>query len=185
MTGQHAEATDAQLIRAGDGAAFAELYRRHVAAVHSWLARRAPSAGAAADLAAETFAEAWLSRRRFRDQGHGTARPWLLGIAGNVARRSARRDRVETRARAKLGLPLDLAAEDGYERVDERLSRPAAPATLASLPDHERLAVELRVLDGLPYRDVAHHLNIEPAAARLRVSRALRRLAATTPREEP
>jgi DNA-directed RNA polymerase specialized sigma24 family protein len=40
------------------------------------------------------------------------------------------------------------------------------------------------VVDGLPYEEVAERLEIRPAAARLRVSRALRRLALTTPKEE-
>src|SRR5258708_2148023 len=66
MTTQPKARTDAQLIRAPDSGAFTELYRRHVASVHRWFVRRAE--WAAADLTAETFAQAWLSRRRFRDE---------------------------------------------------------------------------------------------------------------------
>jgi DNA-directed RNA polymerase specialized sigma24 family protein len=40
------------------------------------------------------------------------------------------------------------------------------------------------VIDELPYHDVARRLSIRPAAARLRVSRALRRLAQLAPKEE-
>jgi DNA-directed RNA polymerase specialized sigma24 family protein len=40
------------------------------------------------------------------------------------------------------------------------------------------------VVDELGYDEVAERLAIRPAAARLRVSRALRRLALTTPKEE-
>jgi RNA polymerase sigma factor (sigma-70 family) len=176
--------TDVELLRASpDGAAFSELYRRHVLAVHAWFRRRLE--WAASDLTAETFAQAWLSRRRFRDQRDGSALPWLLGIAKNVLRDSARRDRVETRAREKLGLPLDLATEDGYVAVEDRLSpQMALAAGLDALPDHEREAVELRVVHELPYLEVAERLAIRPAAARLRVSRGLRRLAAMTPQEE-
>jgi RNA polymerase sigma factor (sigma-70 family) len=176
--------TDAQLMRrASDPVAFAELYRRHSPAVYSWFRRRLD--WAAADLTAETFAQAWLSRRRFRDERDGSAMPWLLGIARNVLRQTARQDRIETRARAKLGLPLDLAAEDGYADVDDRLSpRKALAEALEQLPSHERQALELRIVDELPYGDMADRLAIRPAAARLRVSRALRRLALTTPKEE-
>jgi RNA polymerase sigma-70 factor (ECF subfamily) len=176
--------TDAQLVlRASDPDAFAELYRRHASSVYEWCRRHLD--WAAADLTAETFAQAWLSRGRFRDERDGSALPWLLGIARNVLRESARRDRIETRAREKLGLPLDLASEDGYIDVDRRLSpRTALAEALEQLPPHERRAIELRVVDELPYRDVAERLAIRPAAARLRVSRALRRLALTTPKEE-
>ena len=179
------EPSDAELLRAAadDAAAFAALYRRHVRRVHAWFDGRI--AWAAADLTAETFARAWIARHRFRDDHGGWALPWLLGIAHNVLRESARRDRIETRARERLGLPLDLADDDGYRAVEERLSpRRALRAALDELPDHEREALELRVIGELPYRDVAQRLAIRPAAARLRVSRALRRLAQLTPREE-
>jgi RNA polymerase sigma-70 factor, ECF subfamily len=181
-----AERSDADLIGAAsrEPAAFGELYRRHAPAVHAWCARRL--AWAAADLTAETFAQAWLSRRSFRDRRDGSALPWLLGIARNVLRESVRRDRIETRARERLGLPTELALEDGYADVDERLSpRSGLAGAVAELPEHERRALELRVVDGLAYAEVADELAIRPAAARLRVSRALRRLAAATPKEEP
>jgi RNA polymerase sigma-70 factor (ECF subfamily) len=118
--------TDAELVHAADPVAFGELYGRHVSTVHGWFRRRLE--WAASDLTAETFAQAWLSRRRFRDESDGSALPWLFGIARNVARESARRNEVETRARRRLGLPTDLASEDGYAAVEERLSPRAALA---------------------------------------------------------
>jgi RNA polymerase sigma-70 factor (ECF subfamily) len=183
MNDNWSECNDPQLLRQGGEEAFAELYRRHAPAVYAWCRRRLE--WAASDLTAETFAQAWLVRRRFRDERGGSALPWLLGIAHNVLRESARRDRIETRAREKLGLPLDLAFDDGYREVDERLSpRRALASSLAQVPDHERQALELRIVDGLAYEEVAERLAIRPAAARLRVSRALRRLSLTTPKEE-
>src|SRR5205814_9503625 len=115
-------------------------------------------------------------RRSFRAGAAGSALPWLLGIARNVARESARRNDVETRARRRLGLPTDLASEDGYAAVEERLSPRAALAdALETLSEHEREALELRVVDELPYTDVASRLRVRPVAARLHVSRAPRR----------
>lgn len=177
--------TDAELIHAAqsEAAAFAELYRRHVSTVHGWFRRRLE--WAAADLTAEAFAQAWLCRRSFRDEAGGSALPWLLGIARNVARESARRDEVETRARRRLGLPTDLASEDGYAAVEDRLSPSVAlEEALETLPAHEREALELRVVGELPYDDVAARLGLRPAAARLRVSRALRRLSALPLKED-
>ena len=82
-------------------------------------------------------------------------------------------------------LPLDLATEDGYERVEERLSpRDALADAVGLLADHEREALDLHVVDELPYPEVAERLDIRPAAARLRVSRALRRLATAMQEEE-
>jgi RNA polymerase sigma-70 factor (ECF subfamily) len=177
------EGSDAQLLESGGAAEFGELYRRYVHAVHAWCRRRLE--WAASDLTAETFAQAWLSRDRFRDERQGSALPWLLGIAGNVLRSSIRRDRIATAARERLGLPLDLATEDGYERVEERLSpRTLLTEAFVGLPEHERRAVQLRVVEELPYDEVADRLAIRPAAARLRVSRGLRRLAVAVAEEQ-
>ena len=172
------------MIRAAalDAAAFGELYERHARAVFGWCERRVT--WAAADLTAETFARAWLGRRRFRDERDGSALPWLLGIAANVLRESVRRDRLETRARERLGLPLDLASEEGFAGVEARVSpRQALARALRRLPREQRRAVELRVLDDLSYGEVAERLSIRPEAARLRVSRALRRLAVAVKEE--
>src|SRR5262245_4621094 len=179
------DCSDAELMRAAgaDAAAFGVLYERHALRIYRWSRRRLE--WAASDLTAETFAQAWLGRDRFRDEHAGSALPWLFGIARNVLRETARLDRLETRARERLGLPLDLAAEEGYAKVEERLSpRVALAAALDDLPEHEREALELRVVGELPYDAVAEQLAIRPAAARLRVSRALRRLALVATRED-
>src|SRR5580765_7390669 len=96
MRVEPSEHSDADLIRAAgsDPAAFGVLYERHAFRVYTWCRRRLE--WAASDLTAETFAQAWLGRRRFRDERDGTALPWLLGIAHNVLRESARRDWIET-----------------------------------------------------------------------------------------
>lgn len=180
------ERSDAVLLREAstDPAAFSELYRRHVDAVYEWIARRIEFAGS--DLTAETFARAWLIRDRFVDEREGSVLPWLLGIAANLLADAARHDRIETRARERLGLPLDLASDDGYTEVEQRLSpRLALERHVQALAPHERDAVELRVVEELSYEEVAQRLAIRPAAARLRVSRALRRLAQSVPKEEP
>lgn len=176
---------DSVLLKAAatDPAAFSVVYQRHVGAVHGWLRRRIE--WAASDLTAETFARAWLIRARFRDECNGSALPWLLGIAANLLADAARHDRIETRARERLGLPLDLAEDDGYVEVEQRLSpRLALARHFESLAPHERDALELRIIDELSYAEVAERLSIRPAAARLRVSRALRRLAVSVPKEE-
>jgi RNA polymerase sigma-70 factor (ECF subfamily) len=184
MRADSRDGSDADLIRAAgsEAAAFAALYERHALRVYTWSRRRLE--WAASDLTAETFAQAWLSREHFRDEHAGSALPWLLGIARNVLRETIRHDRVETRARERLGLPLDLAAEDEYAVVEQKLSpRTTLAAALDQLPQHERDALELRVVDELSYDQVAERLEIRPAAARLRVSRALRRLALVATKE--
>lgn len=169
------DASDAELLRAQDADAFAIIYDRHAAVVLAWA--RARAGEYAADLTAETFARAWHHRRRFRDQKDGSALPWLLGIALNVLRDSLRKQRIETSARARLGLPIEAAPEPGYEAVESRLSLPDAVArAVADLPSAERRLLRLRVIEERPYREIAEMLSCSPLAARTRVSRMLRRL---------
>ena len=173
--------TDAQLIREARTSpdAFAELYRRHVRRVYSWFRARTTDP-IASDLTAETFAQAALSLRRFRDEAGGSALPWLLGIARNLARRHFDEQRVETKARERLGMPIrayDLDLDESDRRADTDRLRPALAAALDTLPAGQRRALELRVVDELAYADVAASLECSEGAARIRVMRALDSLA--------
>ena len=177
-------ASDAELFRAGDADAFAEIYDRYVRQVFTWA--RARVGEHAADLTAEVFARAWLSRRRFRSRADATALPWLLGIAQNVLRDSLRKRRVEDAARRRLGLPRTIAPDSDIDAVDERLSlSEAAREVVASLPDGDRELLRLRVVEERPYREIADRLRCTPQAARLRVSRLLRQLQCTLGGQQP
>jgi DNA-directed RNA polymerase specialized sigma24 family protein len=68
--------------------AFEAIFERHFTAVYRYLRLHAGTA-AAEDLAAETFARAFSSRRSY-DLSYDDARPWLLGIATDVLRADGR-----------------------------------------------------------------------------------------------
>jgi RNA polymerase sigma factor (sigma-70 family) len=48
---------------------------------------------------------------------------------------------------------------------------------LAALPESQREALDLRIIHELGYEEIARQLGVTPALVRLRVSRALRKLA--------
>jgi len=176
------ERSDTELLLASraDPATFVELYRRHAEDLLRYFARRTLDPEAAAELTAETFAEAFASRRNYRDTGvNGVA--WVYGIARHQLSRFYRTGSIEARARKNLGMPVrDLPAED-YERIEELVDlapiREALLEALATLGDEQRDALQLRVIDELSYPDVASRLGCAEAAARQRVSRGLRRIA--------
>src|SRR3546814_18298654 len=62
--------------------------------------RRTYCPHAAADLTAETFAQAWQQRCRY-DSERGTGRAWIFGIAGNLFKQWLRQGLVRTKARAR------------------------------------------------------------------------------------
>jgi RNA polymerase sigma factor (sigma-70 family) len=159
---------------------FGVLFERHAEPMLSFFARRTLDPEAAAELMAETFAEAFSSRVRFRDQGVDGA-AWLYGIGRNLLSRYFRNGAVEARARRRLGMPERRVGEGDYERIEELIDFEDAGrevrAALAGLPDEQREAVTLRVIHGRPYREVAEELGCTEATARARVSRSLRRIA--------
>ena len=176
--------TDAELLLAArqDPQAFRELYERYAAWIRSWFLRHTGSESAALDLTAETFAQAFGAAGRFRDEADGSAAPWLFGIGRNLLRQYHKHNRIETAARARLGIPLAFAECEEYDRVDERdeavVLAPRLRRALGGLPTEQRRALQLRVVHQLPYEEVAGRLGCSQNAARLRVSRALRALTA-------
>ena len=126
--------TDAELLRRArsDALAFRELYDRYAARVFAFHRRRTRALDAAHDLTAETFAEAWESRPRARDEAGGSAGPWLFAIARHVLSTSVRRGRIERAACTRLGVLERLdrepsTAEPTEAWLDEALAE--LPAT--------------------------------------------------------
>ena len=166
--------TDAQLLLDArtDAAAFRELYERYAVRICDYFRRRTGDEDAAYDLTAETFAQVWLVRARFRDEAGGSAGPWLFAIARNVLLMAVRRQRLEHRARERLGLIADADHEETWvtpefgwlDGLDEALEE---------LPRPQREALRLRVEADLAYEDVGAALGTSPQAARARVHRAL------------
>jgi RNA polymerase sigma-70 factor, ECF subfamily len=158
--------------------AFCAFYDRHAAALHGWLTREVGDPHTALDLTAETFAQALSSLRRFRGEHDGSGAAWLYGIARNLVRRHRETGRLEARARQRLGMPGAVGDDepDVTSRLVGEVARGRLRAALRALPAEQRDAVRLRIVDGLPYAAVAAELGCSPVAARIRVSRGLRRL---------
>ena len=177
-------APDAALARSRtDPAAFTEVYEEHVRDVLRFFARRTLDPEAALDLTAESFAQAYAGRRSFRGRKPTEARSWLFTIAHRQLASYYERGTVERRARERLGVERPPAQPEELARVDELVGSDAMRRTVAAeldrLPDDQRRAVTLRVVDELGYPEVAARLAVSEQTARARVSRGLRTLRAT------
>ena len=163
-----------------DPDAFHRFYELHVLRLRGWLRHETGSTDVANDLTAETFAQALVSLKRFRGSTEAEALAWLYGIAHNLLRQYRRRQRVETAARHRLGMPLrEYAAYDEVEELaDAQGLAPALGEALASRPEHERAALDRRIVEGLRFDEIAERLEVASPAARMRVTRALRTLRA-------
>jgi RNA polymerase sigma-70 factor (ECF subfamily) len=103
---------------------FEEFYRRHVAAVTRFMARRAADPHAVADLTADVFLAVIGSAHTYRP-GLGTELAWLYGIARNVIAGEARRAAQEVRA-AGLVAGRRLLDGDDIARLEERVDAESA-----------------------------------------------------------
>ena len=163
------------------GVRFSDLYARHRDAIVAYLMRRTGDAETAVDLMAETFAQAFLGRSRFRGETPEQAEAWLFGIARNLLRRYVRRGAAERRAIERLGIDVPSLEPSDYARIEELADledlRAAASNGMAGLPPKQREAVVLRVVEELSYEELAERLTVSEQTARARVSRGLRALA--------
>jgi RNA polymerase sigma factor (sigma-70 family) len=160
---------------AGDADAFGEFYRRHVAAITTFVRRRCASTEVAFDLVAESFASAVAGLGTYR-RDRGSARGWMFAIATNEIRQAWRKGSVEDSVRQRLELEPIFLSDDGIARVDELIDDGVLLQALRALPEPERAAIEARVVDERPYADVAADIGCSTSVVRQRVSRGLRKI---------
>lgn len=157
-----------------DPGAFGAIFERHFDAVHGYLQRRLDE-HLADELAAQTFLVAFDRRSRF-DRRRASARPWLFGIATNLAHNHRRHEVVELRAIAAMR-PENGAGIDGVEaRVDAERMRSLLAAALADLPAEESDVLCLLVWAELSQAEIADALAIPLGTVKSRLSRARGRL---------
>jgi RNA polymerase sigma-70 factor (ECF subfamily) len=161
--------------------AFGAFYDQHHREILGWFRHHTGSHHLAAELTAETFAQALAGLRQF-DPRRGTGRSWLFGIAQHQLHRWLRSGAVDRRHRQRLGVVTPTSTADEVERAvdlaDAQRRRLELQAALDALSEPLRSAVLLRVGRDLSYAEVAQLLGVTEGAARTRVTRGLQQLGA-------
>lgn len=148
---------------------FDESYER----IRRYCAVRAGSDAVAADVTADTFADA--ARALARDPAADVAEAWLFMVA---RRRLADHWRSAERQRRKLGrllgtrLDLTVAGPGEYDHDHRAVQR--VRRALDALPDRQRAALTLRYLDECSVAEVAEQLDLTYRAAESILARARR-----------
>jgi RNA polymerase sigma-70 factor (ECF subfamily) len=96
------------------------------------------------------------------------------GIARNLSRNYFRTAAVEARGRRRLKIELPPTEPDEIVLAADTKDGDTARALLDGIDEPARSAVELRVIEGLDYREIAARLGCTSDTARKRVSLALR-----------
>jgi RNA polymerase sigma factor (sigma-70 family) len=179
------EATDAELVaavRAGDDAAFEELYRRYQPLITRFVCGMLRDSARCEDIAQEAFMSA-LRRMRATD-AEINFKPWIYQIARNAA--------IDSYRRNSHAVEVSMDADDGLRASDRtRLvglegSPDAALVTKERLDHlqgafdelsdvHSRVLV-MRELEGMSYREIGEKLELTRPAVESALFRARRRL---------
>ena len=149
--------------RAGDRAAFGELYRRYSGMVHGILLARLPRSEVG-DTLQETFLRALRTLGSLRDESAFGG--WLATLA-----RTAAADRWRRRPPAAVELPRDVA--------DAREAGPGALALLEvvrALPPAYAETLTLRLVEGMTGPEIAERTGLTPESVRVNLCRGMKLL---------
>ena len=164
--------------RTGNGDAFEALVLRYQGKIVNYASAMTRDASDAEDVAQETFVRAYRSLHQFR--GDSSFKTWLYRIATNVAR-THRRLRAGQSRLVEQSLDDDTQAlragdvpsgEASVETVV--ILRDAINSALAMLPDELRVAIILRDVEGLDYKEIARVTSSPIGTVESRIFRARR-----------
>ncbi|MBA3301546.1 MAG: sigma-70 family RNA polymerase sigma factor, partial [Thermoleophilaceae bacterium] len=180
-SGRTADDALVEAVRAGDDAAYAELYRRYQPRVAAYVRGMVLDEGRAEDVAQEAFINALRAMRCTTKEI--SFRPWIFEIARNAAidlhRRTSRAEEVSMDADSALR-PADHlrlangAAPEQAVFTKERLDHLQDAFEELSEPHHKVLV--LREFEGLTYQEIAARTGLTRPAVESVLFRARRRL---------
>jgi len=151
--------------RAGDQAAFAQLFEQYHAPILNYLHRMVSDRALAEDLTQDTFIKAYNALPRTKPDLAFKA--WLYRIATNTAISHLRRGKIIK------WLPFLTDRETPDEHIEKSVSRNMdITEALSKLPQHYATALLLRHYQGLSLAETAQALDVTENAAKLRLFRA-------------
>lgn len=151
------ETPDEALVRraqAGESAAFRALFERHVVAVRRFLRDLLRNTDAADDATQESFARAHAQLVKLTD--YDRFKPWMLGIARNVAYESRRVRQHDVLEEDDDATPAAVIPSPDPEAMllDAELEKHFTEA-LGHLSENRRAALLMRLDHGLAYEEIA------------------------------
>ena len=174
--------TEEQLIRRaqqGDNSAFEQLLLAHQKKVYNLCLRMAANPDDALDLSQEAFIKAWRTLGQY--QFEASFSTWLFRLTSNVCidflRRKKRRQETsltenydDSDEGAELSLP-DCAPLPEQQAITNETKIELARAMGQLAPDHREI-LQLRVVEDLPYEQIADILGVRVGTVKSRLARA-------------
>lgn len=160
-------------IRAGDESAFRTLYLAQYPHLVTFLTGLLGGKSAAEDVVQELFADLWRQRETWQP---AQVTPYLFRAARHRAIDALRRERREVRhAQSALQQAALWHAEERQgiaEATETHDLERALTQAITALPKRRRMALALRVVQGMSYAEIGAVLEISEKAAFILVARA-------------
>jgi RNA polymerase sigma-70 factor (ECF subfamily) len=161
----------------GESSGLAELYDRYARAIYSLALRIVTDAAEAEDVVQEVFTQAWRQAGRY-DAARAPVIGWLLIITRARALDRVRRRRsriVATEMDAATPHPRDPdASQEALVITAEQAVR--LRGALGTLPEVQRIAIELAYYEGLSQSDIADRLDQPLGTVKTRIRSGLLKL---------
>ena len=174
--------SEEQLIRRaqqGDNSAFEQLLLAHQKKVYNLCLRMAANPDDALDLSQEAFIKAWRALGQYQFEANFST--WLFRLTSNVCidflRQKKRRQETsltenydDSDEGAELSLP-DCAPLPEQQAITNETKIELARAMGQLAPDHREI-LQLRVVEDLPYEQIADILGVRVGTVKSRLARA-------------
>ena len=167
-----AESTLLARLRAGDRAAFEQIFREHFEGLAGFVYRLTRSRAIAEELVQDLFLEIWVRRERLVITE--TLRTYLFRAARNRAFNQLRRNKLERLWRLRQP-PLAESETVEHEHANDELAA-AIRAAVASLPDRCREIFLLSREQNMTYAEIAQVLGLSIKTVETQMGRALKAL---------
>ena len=172
------ETPDEDLVKraqGGDRTALDRLVRRHQRALFALCLRYVRDPDEAADLVQRSFVRAMGKLAELRDAG--VFRSWILRIGAHLALNHIRDHArfVSDDGEIESGVS-DEHALSASDRIEAAEVASALRAAVHDLPTKQRMTLELRIYEDLPFRDIGVALGISEGAAKVNFHYAVRKL---------
>lgn len=165
----------------GDMAAFDALMHRYKDRVYNVVYRYLGNHEDAAEVAQEVFVKAYHSLHTYK--GQAKVYTWLYSIAANLSRNRLRdRQRKGRNMGQSLEALQEAAPGAGQQYTQDNLTprkaaekqelETALQGCLESLPEVYRMAFVLRIVDDLPYADIADSIGCPVGTVKSRLNQA-------------
>lgn len=166
---QHTDEALLQLVAQQNLAAYDLLYQRHAQVIYNLLVRIVREPATAEDLMQDVFWQIWENAHQYR--GSGAALAWMMRVARNRALDQLRRQRVRPAM-----IPTDTeeveniaASSTVEEAVENRMRRAQVQQALNSIPEDQRICLELAYFEGLSQREIAEQTNMAVGTIKSRI----------------